>query len=70
MAFLVWWFAKARKPFFFCVTVACMLYRRKTGLSERIEKVILYYLAKYYILLGHLLYITWGSIIIYVILWL
>ena len=52
---------------FLYVTVVCMLYRRQNGhLSERIEKVILYYLAKYYILLGHFLYITWGSIIIYV----
>ena len=67
MAFLFWCFAKARKPFFFvCYGGLYVISKTERDLSERIEKVILYYLAKYYILLGHFLYITWGSIIIYV----
>lgn len=65
MAFLFWLFAKARKPFFFvCYGGLYVISKTERDLSERIEKVILYYLAKYYILLGHFLYITWGSIII------
>lgn len=66
MAFLFWLFAKARKPFFFvCYGGLYVISKTERDLSERIEKVILYYLAKYYILLEHLLYITWAFIIYY-----
>ncbi len=71
MAFLFWLFAKARKPFFFvCYGGLYVISKTERDIIGRIEKYyitwqsIIYYLAKYYILLGHLLYITWGSIII------
>lgn len=66
MAFLFWLFSKARKPFFFvCYGSLYVISKTERDIIGRIEKVILYYLAKYYILLEHLLYITWAFLICY-----
>ena len=59
MAFLFWWFAKARKPFFFVcygsLYVISKTEREPIGKNRKSNTI----------LLGKVLYITWAFIIYY-----